>query len=58
MPIRNTCFRRKQRIGFIEKAFEGVDEIEVMQFEGLTVDFCKKIRSSVHIARIEESGRF
>lgn len=36
-------FSQKQRIGFIEKAFEDVDEIEVMHFEGLTVDFCKKV---------------
>ncbi|QTN39879.1 pantetheine-phosphate adenylyltransferase [Cryomorphaceae bacterium] len=36
-------FTREQRVTYIKNAFEGVDEIEVMDFEGLTVDFCRSV---------------
>ena len=36
-------FTREQRVTYIKNAFEGVDEIEVMDFEGMTVDFCRSV---------------
>ncbi len=36
-------FPRNQRMEFVQMAFEGVEKIEVMQFEGLTVGFCKSV---------------
>ena len=36
-------FSRKERMKYIHMAFEGVDEIEVAQFEGLTVEFCRSV---------------
>lgn len=36
-------FSLEERLGFISKAFEGESKIRVAQYEGLTVDFCKKM---------------
>ena len=36
-------FSLEERLGFISKAFAGQPKIRVEQYEGLTVDFCKKM---------------
>lgn len=36
-------FSLDQRKTFIEEAFKGEDKVKVVTYEGLTVDFCKKI---------------
>ena len=33
----------EERIGYIEKAFEGNSKIKVASYEGLTVDFCHSV---------------
>lgn len=36
-------FSREDRMKYIQMAFQGVEEIEVTQFEGLTVEFCRSV---------------
>ena len=36
-------FSMKQRKDFIEKAFKNHPQVKVVTYEGLTIDFCKKI---------------
>lgn len=36
-------FSLEQRMAFIKEAFEKEPQIKVMTYEGLTVDFCKKV---------------
>jgi pantetheine-phosphate adenylyltransferase len=42
---KKTMFSEQQRIGFIKKYFENEPKIKVKSYEGLTIDFCKKIDS-------------
>lgn len=36
-------FSLEQRIHFIEEAFKGEPKIKVLTYQGLTVDFCRKV---------------
>jgi len=38
-------FTLEERVAFIAKAFEGNPKISILTYEGLTVDFCKKIEA-------------
>ena len=39
-------FSLDERIGFIEKTFQGEPKITTATYQGLTIDFCKKIKAS------------
>lgn len=51
-------FSRKERMKFIQMAFEGVEEIEVMQFEGLTVEFCKSVSANYILRGLRNPADF
>lgn len=51
-------FSRKERMKFIQMAFEGVEEIEVMQFEGLTVEFCKSVNANYILRGLRNPADF
>lgn len=36
-------FTTEERMAFIEKAFAGNEKVKVVNYQGLTVDFCKKL---------------
>lgn len=36
-------FPLEQRVQFVERAFEGEPKIKVRTYEGMTIDFCRKI---------------
>ena len=36
-------FTTEERMAFIEKAFAGNEKVKVVSYQGLTVDFCKKL---------------
>lgn len=36
-------FTTEERMAFIEKAFPGNEKVKVVSYQGLTVDFCKKL---------------
>ena len=38
-------FTTEERMAFIEKAFAGNEKVKVVSYQGLTVDFCKKLDS-------------
>ncbi|MEX0273245.1 MAG: pantetheine-phosphate adenylyltransferase [Flavobacteriaceae bacterium] len=38
-------FSLEKRLGFIEQAFSGEPKIKIATYEGLTVDFCKKVKA-------------
>lgn len=39
---KNSMFSVEERKHFISKTFEGIDKIQVKEFNGLTVNFCKE----------------
>ncbi len=47
---KNKLFPLAQRVEWINRVFVDEDKIEVQEFDGLTVDFCKKIGAK-HIIR-------
>jgi pantetheine-phosphate adenylyltransferase len=40
---KKTMFSTEQRIAWITEVFKNTPQVEVMAFEGLTVDLCKKV---------------
>ena len=50
-------FSEQQRIEFIKKCFENEPKIKVTSYEGLTIDFCKKIKASI-VRGIRNNGDF
>lgn len=40
---KNYYFPLEKRIEFIEKTFEGEPKVKVQSYQGLTIDFCKKV---------------
>lgn len=51
-------FSLEQRKEFIEKAFINEPKIKVMTYEGLTVDFCKKIDAQFILRGLRNPGDF
>lgn len=51
-------FSIEERQQFIEDAFQGIPEIKVMTYEGLTVDFCKKIDAQFILRGLRNPGDF
>lgn len=46
------------RIGFIKQTFANEPQIEVMHYEGLTVDFCKKIGANFILRGLRNPADF
>ena len=40
---KNSCFSTEKRLGYIRKSVAGFGNVEAMAFDGLTVDFARKI---------------
>ena len=55
---KKTMFSEQQRIGFIKKYFENEPKIKVTSYEGLTIDFCKKIDAKFIVRGIRNNGDF
>ncbi|EKF55665.1 phosphopantetheine adenylyltransferase [Galbibacter marinus] len=51
-------FSLEQRKEFIENAFKNEPKIKVMTYEGLTVDFCKKIDAQFILRGLRNPGDF
>ncbi len=51
-------FTLEERMGFIEKAFSSESKIKVMTYEGLTVDFCKKVNAGFILRGLRNPGDF
>ena len=55
---KKTMFSVSQRIEFIKKYFENEPKIKVKSYEGLTIDFCKKIDAKFIVRGIRNNGDF
>jgi pantetheine-phosphate adenylyltransferase len=55
---KKTMFSEQQRIGFNKKYFENEPKIKVKSYEGLTIDFCKKIDAKFIVRGIRNNGDF
>ena len=51
-------FSLKKRIDFIEETFSNYNKISVSQYEGLTIDFCKKIQADFIIRGLRNPADF
>jgi len=51
-------FSVDQRKHFIRKTFEGIEKIKVMEFSGLTVDFCKQQNARFILRGLRTSADF
>ena len=55
---KKTMFNEKQRIKFIENCFLNESRIKVEAYQGLTIDFCKKIGANFIVRGIRNNGDF
>ena len=55
---KQTMFSEKQRISFIEKCFKNEPKIKVESYDGLTIDFCKKLGANFIVRGIRNNGDF
>ena len=51
-------FSLKKRMDFIEETFFNYNKISVSQYEGLTIDFCKKIQADFIIRGLRNPADF
>lgn len=51
-------FPLDQRVRFIEEAFSDEPKIKVLTYEGLTVDFCKKVEASFILRGLRNPADF
>ena len=51
-------FSLKKRMDFIEETFSNYNKISVSQYEGLTIDFCKKIKADFIIRGLRNPADF
>ena len=55
---KKTMFSEKQRISFIEKYFKNEAKIKVESYDGLTINFCKKLGANFIVRGIRNNGDF
>ncbi|GGW22906.1 pantetheine-phosphate adenylyltransferase [Arenibacter certesii] len=55
---KNYMFSLEERKRFISEAFEGEPKIKVLTYEGLTVDFCKKMDAQFILRGLRNPGDF
>jgi len=51
-------FNEEQRKSFIEKAFKNQDKIKVDTYEGLTIDYCKKVNANFILRGLRNPADF
>lgn len=55
---KNKLFPLDKRVGWINDVFKNVENIEVQEFNGLTVDFCRKIDARYIIRGLRSASDF
>ncbi len=55
---KKTMFSEDQRIKFIKNCFNDESKIKVMSYQGLTIDFCKKVGANFIVRGIRNNGDF
>ncbi len=51
-------FTLEQRIAFIKKTYKGVEKIKVDTYQGLTIDYCKKVNSDYILRGLRNPADF
>ncbi len=51
-------FSLEERKRFIEESFKNDPKVEVVTYEGLTIDLCRKVKCRIYIAWSSQSCRF
>jgi pantetheine-phosphate adenylyltransferase len=46
-PLKNLLFSPEERIELVKRSFAGLDKIQVVGYEGLTVDLCRRLDAKV-----------
>ena len=57
-PKKDALFSLEDRKRFINEVFEGNQKIEVVHFEGLTIDFCKSIGAKYILRGLRTAADF
>ncbi|MBI9054166.1 MAG: pantetheine-phosphate adenylyltransferase [Bacteroidales bacterium] len=55
---KDALFSLEDRIGFINQVFKNDPKIEVVHFEGLTIDFCKKLGANYILRGLRTAADF
>jgi pantetheine-phosphate adenylyltransferase len=55
---KKTMFSEEERISFIEQCFKDEPKIKVESYDGLTIDFCKKLGANFIVRGIRNNGDF
>ena len=55
---KNYMFSLEQRKMFIEQCFENNPKVKVMDYNGLTIDFCKSIEANYLLRGVRNNGDF
>lgn len=55
---KNYMFSLEERMQFITEAFKNEKQIKVLTYEGLTVDFCKKVDANYILRGLRNPGDF
>jgi|TARA_B110000914_G_C15407848_1_gene420351 pantetheine-phosphate adenylyltransferase len=55
---KKTMFNEGQRIEFIKNCFKNEQKIKVESYQGLTIDFCKKVGANFIVRGIRNNGDF
>lgn len=51
-------FSLKERMTFISQAFKDEPKVKIMTYEGLTIDFCKKVNATYILRGLRNPGDF
>jgi pantetheine-phosphate adenylyltransferase len=46
-PMKNLLFSPEERVTLVQQCFQGHDNIKVMGYQSLTVDFCREVNAKV-----------
>ncbi|HZW62537.1 MAG TPA: pantetheine-phosphate adenylyltransferase [Flavobacteriaceae bacterium] len=55
---KNYMFPLQQRKTFIEEAFKDINKVKVMTYEGLTIDFCRKVNAQFILRGLRNPADF
>ena len=51
-------FSLEERMRFISEAFKDEPKVKIMTYEGLTIDFCKKVNATYILRGLRNPGDF
>lgn len=55
---KNSMFTMEQRLGWIKEIFKNEPNVEVLSYEGLTIDLCKKLEAKFILRGLRSSVDF